>query len=466
MSQSGINFELHESFGSNKRLLIHYEFSGMSGRHIGNDVQGSTNHGVIENCAPSIDTGLHSGIVTEYQASSALAKKFTTGTFLAGDKADLSKSNIQVSGAASLPYQNLSVLVDFEFNQQVEDCVLFGSLKKTSTTINGQIITGAQGYNVGVTDRGKLFFQGFDKRGDFVVTSSSSLEMSKRNIISFALGSNQLSMSRFDYLNGQIEKDDFQIDTNFISASSNLFLGGSDQYFRGGAEGVSGEFKTSNVSLNSFALFSGYISSATLLSLGSGLIGDYFETITPATTQRRITGYSQTTVYQTGITGYDYQGTGTISVSTGRGMLTGNFFGASTVNTGEGDRFFEYRFFDLNTTTGFVAEEVGYLHPNSGYQYLPTGERAAFDTLGLQNVEGAVKEYVEQRGISGAGTVSVQLFGSRIHYGTLDKISGVLQEPIYQTVVEDPETTVSGVILGGSAENLKKDYIYYLGERI
>ena len=146
-------------------------------------------------------------------------------------------------------------------------------------------------------------------------------------------------------------------------------------------------------------------------------------------------------------------------------MLTGIFFGASTVDTGEGDRFVEYRFFDLDTTTGFVAEEVGYLHPNSGYQYLPTGDRAAFDTLGLQNIEGAVKEYVEQRGISGAATVSVQLFGSRIHYGRLDKVSGVLQTPLYETVTKAPALTTSGIELKTSAEDFKKNYIYYLGER-
>ncbi|HCT53422.1 MAG TPA: hypothetical protein DF712_13290, partial [Balneola sp.] len=80
------------------------------------------------------------------------------------------------------------------------------------------------------------------------------------------------------------------------------------------------------------------------------------------------------------------------------------FFGASTVNTGEGDRYFLYRSFDdalsASGVKTFVKEEVGYLHPNSGYQYLPTGENA-FDTLGLQNVDGAVTKYIEQRGVSG-----------------------------------------------------------------
>ena len=147
-------------------------------------------------------------------------------------------------------------------------------------------------------------------------------------------------------------------------------------------------------------------------------------------------------------------------------MLTGNFSYDSNTNTGEGDRYFVYRFFDVNQVTGFVKEEVGFLHPDSGYQYLPTGDTSAFDTLGLQDVEGAVAEYIEQRGISGAATISVQLFGSRIQTGVLDKISGVIQEPMYETVIDTPKSNNSGIRMDVSGEYLKKDYIYYLGDRI
>jgi hypothetical protein len=86
--------------------------------------------------------------------------------------------------------------------------------------------------------------------------------------------------------------------------------------------------------------------------------------------------------------------------------------------------------------------------------------------LGLQDVEGAVAEYIEQRGISGAATVSVQLFGSRIQTGVLDKISGVIQEPMYETVIDTPKSNDSGIRMDVSGEYLKKDYIYYLGDRI
>jgi hypothetical protein len=64
--------------------------------------------------------------------------------------------------------------------------VLFGSLdKSTSETINGEVITGSKGYNFGVTDRGNLFYQGFDRGGDYIYVASD-IELAKRNIISFS----------------------------------------------------------------------------------------------------------------------------------------------------------------------------------------------------------------------------------------------------------------------------------------
>jgi len=469
MSQKAIDYVLCSSFGNSERLLVFYDFSGMSGRHIGNELDNSLNYGVIENCDPATNTGLYSGVITESGCSlSAEAKLFTTGTFLTGDQAHLNKSNIKVTGTNSLPYSSASVLFDVEFNGGVSDCVLFGSLEKTSSIINKEVVTGARGYNFGINSRGHLFYQGFDKGGDFIYCAKS-IDLAPRNIIGFSLGAGALSLSRFDYLNNQIQKEEFLVDTSFIANNSGFFLGGSDQYFRGGPAGVSGEFKTSNVNLNSFCFLSGAIPPSTMFSLGSGLIGDYFTSTQSPISQRRITGYDQTTVYKTGITGYDYEDTGSINISTGRYMMTGNLIGIGTSSYQEGDRYFLCRSFDSALSDKgvktFVKEEVGYLHPNSGYQYLPTGDRFAFDTLGLQNVEGAVTEYVEQRGISGAATVEVQLFGSRFHTGILSEVSGVIQTPLFESITKSSPVAVSGLRLGGASEKIKKNYVYYLGDR-
>lgn len=474
MSQSGIHYTLNTTVGGTNNLLVFYDFSGMSGRHIGTDEEpdgGGLNYGVIENCDPSVNTGIYSGIVCGFGSSVVAAKHFTTGTFLKGDKANLAESNIQVTGTDNIPYSKCSVIIDFEFNQSVSDCVLMGSLEKTSTTINNEVITGARGFNVGINDRGKLFYQGFGANGDFIHTASS-IDLAKRNVVSFSLGNNILNMSRFDYLNNKTQKETFFLESRNIANNSQFFLGGSDQYFRGGASGPSGEFETANLSLNSFCLLSGYLPASALFSIGSGLIGDYFEDEGTPVMRSELTGYNQTVVYETGITGYEYEGTGSINMQTGQYMRTGNFFGGSITSTGEGDRYFIYRSFDDalsdSGVKSFVKEEVGALYggAGSGYQYTPTGDRRAFDTLGLRDIDVAVREYVEQVGISGAGTVAVQLYGSRMMTGVTSGVSGVIQEPVYRTVIDTPALPTSGVRLGGLSKDFKKNYIYYLGERI
>ena len=439
----------------------------MSGRHIGNELDNGLNYGVIENCEPATDTGLYSGVLLGLELRQLSRNILLQGHFLAGNQAHLNESNIKVTGTSSLPYSNCSVLFDAEFNGDVSDCVLFGSLEKTSSTINKEVITGAKGYNVGINSRGNLFYQGFDEGGDFIYTAKS-IDLAKRNIVGFSLGNDSLSLLRFDYLNHQIQKEEFMVDTSFIANNEEFYLGGSNQYFRGGAAGPSGEFKTSNLSLNSFCLLSGAASPSTMLVVGSGLIGDYFSAETSAVFHKRITGYDQTTVYKTGITGYDYEETGSMVFSTGRYMRTGNLIGIGSTAIEEGDRYFAYYSFDSalsdSGVTTFNKEEVGFLHPDSGYQYLPTGEQA-FATLGLQDVEGALLQYTEQEGISGAGTVSVEFFGSRFQTGILSEISGVIQEPLYETALNTPTLPTSGIRLGGLAEKLKKNYVYYLGKR-
>ncbi len=469
MSKQSMDYIMKAAIGSNERLLVYYDFSGMSGRHIGNELDNGLNYGVIENCEPATDTGLYSGVVVGFGSSVADAKEFTTGTFLNADQAHLNESNIKTTGTNNLPYSDMSVLVDFEFNGEVSDGVLFGSLEKTNTDIRGETFLGAKGYNFGLTSRGHLFYQGFNQNGDFIKTSP--IELSKRNIVGFSLGSDSLSLVSFDYLNNKVNQSEFNVNTSFIASNEEFYLGGSHTYFRGGPAGPSGEFKTLDVNLNSFVVLNGHLPPSVLFQVGSGLVGTYFEASEGGTLKRRITGYSQEITYKTGITGYDYEDTGSINVSTGDYMLTGNFFNATSTNTGEGDRYFIYRSFDDALSDSgvktFVKEEVGALYGGggSGYQYTPTGE-GAFDTLGLRNIDVAVNEYVEQRGISGAAEVGVTLFGSRIQTGVLSGISGVIQTPLYQEVTDRAGTPTSGVAFLGESALFKKDFIKFLGEPI
>ena len=470
MSQSGIQYSLTSVAGGTDRLLVFYDFSGMSGRSIGSiNVGGGNVDSVIENCDPAVNTGVYSGVLVGTTNSSVVNSKIIATGALANDQLDLGTSNVHITGTDNIPYGNTASILDFEFDGGVEDGVLFGSLEKTSSVVNGETITGARGYNVGLTDRGHIFYQGFDSHGDFIHTANS-IELSKRNIISFSVGNNSLTLARFDYLNNKIQEETFGLDNSFIANNSGFFLGGTKQYFRGANNG---EVKTArNIKLNSFSLFSGFLPASALFSIGSGVVGDYFEDTQAATTRKELTGYNETIVHTTGITGYDYENTSSINISTGRYMLTGSYFGASSVNTGEGDRYFVYRSFDAALSDSgvktFVKEEVGALYgaEGSGYQYTPTGDRRAFDTLGLRNIDVAVNEYVEQRGLSGAATVAVKLYESRFITGVTSGISGVKQVPAYRTVIERPELTQSGVRMGGNANLLKKNFIFFMKERV
>ena len=466
MSRSALEYSLGETFGGNGRLLVHYNFSGLSGRHMGSDfdTQYTT---IFENCDPAINTGVFSGRVTDSLRSSiALSKKFTTGIFLDNNQANLSGSNIMVSGTTDIPFSKSSTLFDFEFNGSVSNGILFGSMKKLSTEFEGEVYTGASGYNLGINDRGKLFYQGFNQNGDFIKTANS-IELSKRNVVSFSVGSNSLSIARHDLLNNETQREDFVLNTNVISSNDKFYLGGAPEYFRGGPNGPSGEFKTLDVSLNSFSLFSGYIPASEMLGMASGVVGDYFFNAGTAVTKKEITGYLQTTVFKTGITGYTFEDTGSIYISTGRYMRTGSFGNASTKNTGEGERYFVYNLFNESGVYNFNKEEVGALYTagGSGYQYTPTGE-GAFATLGLRDIDVAVTEYAyEAFGSSGTPALEVTLYGANEQTGVLSEVSGVIQTPQFRTVESVPALPTSGITMGGSASFFKKDYAYYLGHR-
>jgi hypothetical protein len=166
----------------------------------------------------------------------------------------------------------------------------------------------------------------------------------------------------------------------------------------------------------------------------------------------------------TGITGYEYESTGTINVSTGTDMYTGQLVADGNLTKEEGELYFQYQTYSLSGITTFNKEQIGFLHPDSGYQYMPTGE-GAFATLGLREVEGNVAKFIERSGFSGAATVGVTLKGVNTLTGTLSDVSGVVQEPLFQTVVDRPAVPSSGIDMSLPSDLLKKNYIYYMGVR-
>ena len=473
MDNSGIDYSVRTNLGDNDRLLAHYDFRSGSGTPLlyieeeGDDV--TWTFGCIRNQYPASNTGLFSGVVTDSMTENIPdTRLYTTGVFLnPSGLADLTKSNLRVGTPNnSLNYSSASAIFDVQFSGTISDGVLFGGLEKTSNTIDGEVITGAKGFNFGINDRGKMFYQGFDEGGDFIHTANS-IELSKRNLIGFSVDSNILEITKLDYLNQQIESESFEVSDDSIANSDKFYLGGSENYFRS----TSGEFRTFDGQLSQFALFSGHLSPSLMMSIGSGIIGNYFYDTGFQAEKVRVTGFSQSEVFKTGVTGYDYTVTGTLVLSTGREMITGSISAETAHDTGEGARYFKYYTLNNGDVSGFYKEEVGFLHPKSGYSYLPTGENA-IDTLGLRPVSGEIIPYLETRGIQTGGSITIDLYDSIALTGYLPDISGITQTPLTQTVVI-PATPSSGIRLDfdlalneGLSSLFKKDFIYFLGKRL
>ena len=458
MAIDGIRYAINTSFVNNDNLLAYYDFTSGTGTPL--DFTDGV-EAVVKNQNPASNTGVFTGIIVDSTAGTeSAARTFATGTFLNNKKARLSASNLKIS-TSSLNYNSLTAIFDFEFDTDnpVTGGVLFGSLDKSIQTINGETITGAKGYNFGITDRGNLFYQGFD-RGEDYIHVASDIELAKRNIISFSLGADTVEISRIDYLNDNIHKQNFTIDSDYISNSDQFYLGGSNNFY----STTNGDDKSLSGYLNEFVLISGYTSSEIIKTIGSGMIGEYFSTTGSSTTREEVTGYSESIIYRTGITGYEFNTTGTLTISTGRDMQTGSSTAGGTQAVVEGDKFFKYYELNNGTAKTFYKEEIGYLDATSGFTYSPTGS-GAFATLGLRDVGTNIDTHVETEGLDSEGAVTINLYESVAQTGTLNEISGITQTPL-TTVVTIPAVPVSGVRLTGNSQDFKKDYIYYLGQRL
>jgi hypothetical protein len=465
MGFSGIDYSVRTNLGDNNRFLIYYDFASGSGTPLiqikeeGDDVDWYFS--CVRNQKPASNTGLFSGVIHDSMTQNTPdSRLYATGIVLRHGLADLTKSNLEVGTQNdSLNYSSVSTIFDLQFSGTISDGVLFGSLEKTSDTIDGEVITGSKGFNFGINDRGKMFYQGFDERGDFIYTANS-IELSKRNLIGFSVDSNSVEITRLDYLNQRTQSELFRINNDYTANNDKFYLGGSENYFKGD----SGEFRTFSGQLNEFALFSGYLSPTLMMSIGSGMAGDYFYEAGVPSSKIHLTGYSQSEAFKTGITGYDYTVTGTLVLSTGREMITGSIKAGTPHDTGEGARYFKYYTLNNGDVSGFYKEEVAFLHPNSGYSYLPTGENA-IDTLGLRPVSGEIIPYLETRGIQTGGSVTINLYDSVAQTGYLPDISGMTQAPLTETITI-PAVGNSGIHLTGESKFLKKDFLFFLGERL
>lgn len=459
MSDKGLYFKLKDSIGSNQRLSAFYDFVFDSSDEI--NVQGDNSSsvytGVRVNSSYVNDPSIHTGFLLGARDSSETAALMKASGILNGDKLNLISGNFQVP-LDGLNTSNISALIDFELaDGDIDDGIIMGCFVTGEETIDSFNIETSEGFNIGVTDRGHLFCQTFGPNGDSIDVAHS-IELSKRNLISVSATESFITLSVFDYFNSLVRSLEIPVNKNYISSTSVLNFGGSDTYFRS----TDSYDTTFSGSLNNLAIFSGYIEEEFLKELGEGMISNYVFNGGSTTTEQRLTGYANTIIYKTGITGYDYVSTGTLQIITGREEFTGRAVLSSSENKKEGERYYKYYTLNNGNAKTFYKEELGQLHSNSGYIYYPTGE-GAYDTLGLNDISESIETYTETTGIT-QDEITINLFGKTPLTGTLSEVSGVVQTTLTESYpVSTPAS--SGITFSEDSEDFKKNFIYYMGGR-
>jgi len=459
MSDKGLYFKLKNSLGSNQRLSAFYDFVFDSSDEV--NVQGNSSSsdytGVRVNSIYTNDPSTHTGFLLGARDSSEGAALMKASGILNGDKLNLISGNFQVP-LDGLNTSNISTLIDFELaDGDIDDGIIMGCFATGEETIDSFNIETSEGFNIGITDRGHLFCQTFGPNGD-AIDVAHSIELSKRNLIAVSATESFITLSVFDYFNSLVRSLEIPVDKNYISSTSVLNFGGSDTYFRS----TNHYDTTFSGSLNNLAIFSGYIEEEFLKELGEGMISNYVFNGGSTTTEQRLTGYANTIIYKTGITGYDYVSTGTLEIITGREEFTGRAALSSSENKKEGERYYKYYTLNNGNVKTFYKEELGQLHSNSGYIYYPTGEDA-YDTLGLNDISESIETYTETTGIT-QEKITIDLFGKTPLTGTLSEVSGVTQTPLQESYsISIPAS--SGTTFSEDSEDFKKNFIYYMGGR-
>jgi hypothetical protein len=462
MSVRGLNSVMLDGLGSTERLSAFFDFT--SSTEIG-FVSGTNDYitGVVLNSQFAHLPSRHSGLVLG-SAGSDESLAVISGRVLdiASDgKITLTSGNFQVP-LDGLNAANISTLIDFELpDGDIDDGVILGCFETgvVSDIIQGAQVTTYKGYNVGVTDRGHLFCQCFNGFGDSIKVASS-IELSKRNVIGVSVGDFSITVSYFDYLNDSIKKIDVPVFRDFIADDSLLTFGGSNTYFRSSDNTT----PTFSGTLNNVAIFSGYMGEEFLKELSEGMLGTYVFTAAVETTGQRVTGYSESITYKTGITGYDYYHTGSLEIITGREEFTGTVSSSEYASKKEGERYYKYYTLNNGAVKTFYKEELGQLHSNSGYIYYPTGEDA-YDTLGLNDISESIQTYTEVTGMT-HDKITIELYGKTPLTGVLSEVSGVTQTAITESYVNVVSPASSGYSLVEPSEDFKKDYIYYMGGKL
>ncbi len=446
MSQESVKYTLTSKLGSYEDLLFCYDFldSGFSDNQIWATGEYIDLTGVFVNQSPYQSSENYNAIVLDAVGSTVSQVTGESASFVSSSGFDLRESNLKIE-SNNIDLSNSSFIVDFSFESDINSGIIFGSYEKEQIQLPDlSYVTGSKGFNVGVTDRGHLFVNGYSKNGDFVKVFSD-IELSKRNVISFGNNNDSFYVSYFDFFQDKSINITKAIDSFYIQSPEFIYFGGTSNSF----EASQPQNKTFDGYLNSVYGFSRKV--ADVYNLFTGFYSDYiYQTGQNVFYEYQIVSGEDIT-YKTGITGFqentlnDFEYTGHSEQH-----ISYNSTGSQLIKERE-----HYSLLDSG-----VLLDVGYLDESIQNFYEPTGN-SALDTLGLLNNQTGKTLYEKYEDIEEfTGEYSyVEISGVTGTFNIVETSSVIYQDTGYY----DQKPDSSGLYFDLDSEDFKKDFLYYKG---
>jgi len=441
-------------------VALYYSFDSGSVSSLG----GAGNFtGVFKNESPSFSVGGLTGIVLDATGSTANAAENSLKTKIENNSFNLSFSNIKYGGFSGISFLNPTDF-DSEFvylfsfrKTQSEDGVLFGSLVKENFD-NGIVnFSYGKGFNVGINDRNKLFFQGSDAVvGDYILTADQ-LELADENICSLKVSPYEVTFAHYNLADDEFEQQYLRTDCKIqnLDYTQPLLIGGSPTYLRSG--------KTFSGFIDNLMIISGNHNPSDLKAISSGFVATGIPSSGNSYSDEIVTGHSIVTLTPIGVTGYQPIITGYQTVISGSQLIEFTLVAdPSPYSRNDGDRFFTG--YTLPNNSGSYLEETSFLIPD--YNYRPTGDDA-FATLNLRNSGDFVTRYTLTgiRNLSATG--SIPLYGLTPITGLLlGEATGYQKTTLSTTIFRTGNLVEDLQFLDQYKGRYKKDFIYYLDKRL
>lgn len=451
--------------GGTGSVMLYYEFSSGQTGVVGGESSTPFTGGFL-NASPASKPDRNTGIVLNaVGATEAEALLKLTGSFYLSENSgvDLTYSNIEFEDFSHNGFyspDNLdeasSFLFSFEkFNNT--NGVLFGSLNSFSYDQDGVSFNYGKGFNIGINDRNKLFFQGIDSTiGEYMVVADE-LELGSKNICSASVSPYSVRFSSYNLIDDEFQEQYLRTDSKIENNpfGEKITIGGSPTYLRGG--------NTFSGCVDQFLLMSGDFPSSDLKSIASGFVATGIITSGQSYIDEVITGHEITLVSPVGVTGYQLVATGTQEVITETELIEITLVeNPSPYSRNDGERFLTG--YILPNNSGAYLEETSFLIPE--FTYTPTGNDA-FATLGLVDSGDLVTRYTV------TNTKLVSTSSDIILYDTVP-VTGILEsEPtgyqknyLFDSILKTGNLAENLSFIDGKIDDYKFDYLHYLDQRI